>query len=63
MTVQPGPASALMDLRKEAIGLFRTGVAAAEPGAAVAALATSGDLLMTGAAGTNVADLQIVLMR
>ncbi|TGV95940.1 MOFRL family protein, partial [Mesorhizobium sp. M2E.F.Ca.ET.154.01.1.1] len=28
-----------------------------------AALATSGDLLMTGATGTNVADLQILLMQ
>ena len=31
------PASALMDLRRQAIDLFRTGVAAAEPGPAVAA--------------------------
>ena len=35
MTV--APASALMDLRRQAIDLFRTGVAAAEPGPAVAA--------------------------
>lgn len=35
MTV--APATALMDLRKQAVDLFRTGVAAAEPGPAVAA--------------------------
>ncbi|MBZ9765129.1 DUF4147 domain-containing protein [Mesorhizobium sp. CA8] len=33
----PGPASELMDLRKQAIDLFRTGIAAAEPGLQVAA--------------------------
>ncbi|WP_292233941.1 DUF4147 domain-containing protein [Mesorhizobium sp.] len=35
--VLPGPAPAFMDLRKQAIDLFRTGVAAAEPGPAVVA--------------------------
>ena len=35
--VLPGPAPAFMDLRKQAIDLFRMGVAAAEPGPAVVA--------------------------
>ncbi|MEW6632553.1 MAG: DUF4147 domain-containing protein [Pseudomonadota bacterium] len=37
MTVAAGPASALTDLREQAIDLFRTGVAAAQPGPAVVA--------------------------